>query len=462
MANDFSGDSSCKALWRFENGALIADSKGGNTLTDNNTVGTDTGDFKEGSACADLERTNNEHFSITDANLDSGFPLKNGDTVKKISVCFWIKIEAISQTQYLFSKSDGVTNKRSFGVNLDSTRHIRVLNGWNGGLSFTLIPHSSSLVIGQWYHVGITHDGVAKTGLIRIWDDNASAILGTDKVISWPNNTNVEDAPVNIGTVNSGSSTFAFDGKLDEMPVFDRVLSASEIDEIRSGTFGDSILPNKLVLPLSNNTVSFLGKKINSGAVNTIAGSAVINNSGQDGKNGVVDTLTEIDTIDILGQIGKSGFVEASAGSAIINNFGHDGKSGFIALDLQVVVKLLGLEAVIIFTGVLNSQLMDNIFSSSGSIGNNGNLTLQVENIISALTGFKGISGIADINVFTGTQILAKLGIKGDINILLSDLDIRMVEVSVSGRIFQILISTKTGQISILQPKAGQINITTQ
>lgn len=221
-------------------------------------------------------------------------------------------------------------------------------------------------------------------------------------------------------------------------------------------------LPNKLIVPLADNTVSFLGKKINSGAVNTIAGSAVINNSGQDGKNGVVDSLAEIDAIDILGQIGKSGFVESSAGSAIINNFGHDGKAGFIDLDLQVVVKLLGLEAVIIFTGVLNSQLMDNIFSSSGSIGNNGNLTLQVENIISALTGFKGISGIADINVFTGTQILAKLGIKGDIDILLSDLDVRMVEVSVSGRIFQILISTKTGQISILQPKTGQINITTQ
>ena len=35
MANDFSGDNSCKALWSFESGALTTDSKSTNTLTNN-------------------------------------------------------------------------------------------------------------------------------------------------------------------------------------------------------------------------------------------------------------------------------------------------------------------------------------------------------------------------------------------------------------------------------------------
>ena len=65
MANDFSGDSNCVALWRFENGALTADSKGTNTLTDVNTVGSDTVDYKEGSGCADFEATASERFTIT-------------------------------------------------------------------------------------------------------------------------------------------------------------------------------------------------------------------------------------------------------------------------------------------------------------------------------------------------------------------------------------------------------------
>ena len=48
MANDFSGDPSCKAVWRFENGALTADSKGANTLTAVNGPTADTSLYKEG------------------------------------------------------------------------------------------------------------------------------------------------------------------------------------------------------------------------------------------------------------------------------------------------------------------------------------------------------------------------------------------------------------------------------
>jgi hypothetical protein len=40
MANDFSADSNCKALWRFENGALTTDSKGGNTSAEAMDLGT--------------------------------------------------------------------------------------------------------------------------------------------------------------------------------------------------------------------------------------------------------------------------------------------------------------------------------------------------------------------------------------------------------------------------------------
>ena len=86
MANDFSGDGACVALWRFESGALTTDSIGTNTLTDVNTVGTETTDYQEGSACADIERDNSELFSIDDTDLDSGFPYKSGGSDLDITV----------------------------------------------------------------------------------------------------------------------------------------------------------------------------------------------------------------------------------------------------------------------------------------------------------------------------------------------------------------------------------------
>ncbi len=96
MANDFSGDSNCVALWSFDKGALTTDSIGDNTLTDNNTVGTDAVDYKEGDQCASFKKTDSEFFSITDANLDNGFPLKTGDTTKKISGALWFKQESFA------------------------------------------------------------------------------------------------------------------------------------------------------------------------------------------------------------------------------------------------------------------------------------------------------------------------------------------------------------------------------
>ena len=49
------------------------------------------------------------------------------------------------------------------------------------------------------------------------------------------NNINVEDADLYIGSLEGGN---IFDGLMDEMVVFDDILSTSEIDDIRQGNYG--------------------------------------------------------------------------------------------------------------------------------------------------------------------------------------------------------------------------------
>ena len=62
MANDFSSDTDCKALWNFENGALTTDSKGGNTLSiGGNTPSADTVNYKQGAASCDFDSSNDEY-----------------------------------------------------------------------------------------------------------------------------------------------------------------------------------------------------------------------------------------------------------------------------------------------------------------------------------------------------------------------------------------------------------------
>ncbi len=234
MANDFSGDENCVALWSVENGALTTDSIGSNTLTDNNTVQSETSDYKEGSGCADFEYANSEYFNITDSNLDSDFPLKSGDTNKKISVCFWVKFESLFAYQYLFSKWDISGSDKSFAVvMLTDTINIRV--GYNGGASDESLPFGTTVQTGRWYHVGATYDDSDKSYRLRIWDDTAGALLGSDATGNATNNIDINSADVCIGGRHGGSSLH--DGLLDEVPVFDDILSTTEIDQIRAGTY---------------------------------------------------------------------------------------------------------------------------------------------------------------------------------------------------------------------------------
>lgn len=72
-ANDFSGDESCMALWRFENGALTTDSSGNsNTLTSRYNPVADTSNYMEGAASVDLEYGDHDNYDITFDSGDSG------------------------------------------------------------------------------------------------------------------------------------------------------------------------------------------------------------------------------------------------------------------------------------------------------------------------------------------------------------------------------------------------------
>ena len=238
--NDFSSDDNCVALWRFESGALITDSKGGNTLTDHGTVSESTVDYKEGACSADFISGNSEYFSITDTDLDAGFPFRAGDGTPNddISLCFWIKPDVLGDNDYIFSKYDVGLNKRTFVAVIFSSE-IQVNIGWNGGNDGATYLFGTNLSTGKWYHVGITfQNGSSDTSSlrIRIWDYDAGALLSADYTTSAAKTINIEDAVLCIAD-REGDADKLYDGHVDELVVFKDILSVDEIDKIRSGTY---------------------------------------------------------------------------------------------------------------------------------------------------------------------------------------------------------------------------------
>ena len=231
MANDFSTDPRVKALYRFENN--LNDDKSGHHLTDHNTVGFTSADKKEGSYAADFEKDNAEWGSRPDGQLDAGFPLKSGDAVKKIAVCFWIKPDSNISPGYLVAKYD-TTGRRSFAIVRDYA-WLKLYLGYNNGDSAETIDTGYQINNGEWYHVGVSVDGVNRTAYIRVFRASNSAVTEYFKTLANP--LHVEDADFTIGARHDGNAAYCHDGLLDEVVVFNELLTSKEIDAIRSGTY---------------------------------------------------------------------------------------------------------------------------------------------------------------------------------------------------------------------------------
>lgn len=245
VANNFSGDANCYALWKLDSIAagVTPDGKGDNDLTVVGAAGpviaTGAADHKEGAGAAYFDYTEGDQaLYIADSSLGTGFPFKSGDSTKKISICFWFRSPSdTSEAGYVFSKYDTEANKRSIGITMDwsTNNSVTLWLGTGTGDAGTAYPHGSTITADRWYHVGITYDNADYSYRIRIWDDTAGEILGTDATGNHSGSVPATDAGLYIGTRNDMNREYG--GLIDELVVFDDVLTTAEIDSIRAGTY---------------------------------------------------------------------------------------------------------------------------------------------------------------------------------------------------------------------------------
>lgn len=245
--NDFSGDNSIKAHYRFESGALTTDSKGSNTLTASTsspTESTATHGYREGTCSAAFLDTSTQYFYRLDKDLPDGFPLKTGDIKKQISVCFWMRptvMPGSGDYNTLFAKYDAANNNRTFIIDLYYNR-LRVLYGYGSGASAYTYEYAYTLfTAGNWFHVSVALDGLGRTIHCRIWDEYNQKIIADTTTINIANELSIGSAPITIGALPNAWPTVAnlYYGLIDDVVVFDRVISLGEMDALRQGKFSN-------------------------------------------------------------------------------------------------------------------------------------------------------------------------------------------------------------------------------
>jgi hypothetical protein len=235
--NDFTGSGEgVIALWNMESAALTTDSIGSNTLS-NNGVTADTSRKMQGGSSAYM--TTGDWMDITDASLNTGFPFRSADgsgAVEEFTICAWVALDSLPGGGYhtIIAKYDWDNTKRSWMCDIHSD-YWGFLFGYNSGAS-DLVVNCSSItkpVVGRWYHVAWTFEnstGGWKCRVYDTWTDSVEEETGT-----IAQTVSITDSIVEIG--KAGSTNY-MDGSIDELVVFNRVLSSADIDKIRQGTYG--------------------------------------------------------------------------------------------------------------------------------------------------------------------------------------------------------------------------------
>ena len=242
MANNFSDDSNCVAVYRFEND--VTDSKGNNDLT-NSGVSFDS-TRKEGSYAGAFTASQFDYAEITNADLDSGFPGKNGESFTSLSIAIWVRLQTNALYQAICGIWNGTAALRGWVVRFNpSTHSFSFLKGYNAGASYEQFDHGwGSVATGVWYHLQISYLEATKTLLFGVWDDTYAGyrqVGGNDfDTEIFSQGTAVPDEEFNLGRF--GQASTYLDGLLDELVVFKDVVSASEFAAIRAGTYAAATL----------------------------------------------------------------------------------------------------------------------------------------------------------------------------------------------------------------------------
>lgn len=249
MANNFTNDSSCSAVYRFESGALTTDSKGTNTLTASSPgAASDTSTFNEGSGSTRFTRANGDFFYRLDSDLSSDFPLKSGTSNKTISVFgrFRFNTALTNDAYVVFSRStDTGGSHRTLYCSLEGdgssvmTAKLRIGN-LSGGF-FEQVSHASSLSTGTWYRILWTYKDSDKTYSIRIRnDDGTPTTLGTDLTgTSGTDGILLSSASdMMIGARGDHTATaFLYADWMDEVVIFNTVKTSTDLNNLAKGTY---------------------------------------------------------------------------------------------------------------------------------------------------------------------------------------------------------------------------------
>jgi hypothetical protein len=168
-----------------------------------------------------------EFDTLIDESISVGNTLTNG--FSQLSISLWANFASVPTTRVLGLASKDDTNQRSFDFRYIQNTGVNFLvstDGVNSGQ--TAYYPKASINAGQWYHFVGVYDG--SNVLLYV---NGALFDGTSTLTGSLQNTTSEFF---IGKRGFSTTNTGFDGKLDEVAVFNTALTAQEVKSIYLAT----------------------------------------------------------------------------------------------------------------------------------------------------------------------------------------------------------------------------------
>lgn len=162
------------------------------------------------------------------------------NTSQAVTVSVWLNWTAsdANRDTAIFLGSNSVSDRyldigTAGGVN---TANMGGVFGRNrAGAAFPDLMRSSGLNNGQWHHIAYTVD--ASTDVTQLYIDGVLVGTTTTPTFTLPSFNNFE-----VGRLGRNSPTDAYAGSVDDLRIYDTVLSTSEIATLAQGAVGDPSL----------------------------------------------------------------------------------------------------------------------------------------------------------------------------------------------------------------------------
>lgn len=184
---------------------------------------------------------NAAEFDGTDDYLDGGDVLGFSRT-SPFSLACWIEPDVTNSSRIIVSKKDFDADGAGYVWYCISGGKLRFIIDGPGGAQRILVQTTNAVLSDNTYvHVVLTYSGSSTAAGVTMYVNGSSVALttSTDNLASADTTNAIS---FNVGGANDGASGADFDGEIDELGVWSKALSSTEVTDLYNGGSGQTMV----------------------------------------------------------------------------------------------------------------------------------------------------------------------------------------------------------------------------